>query len=496
MSQTRPPIVSPLIWSTVSSLGTQLLSFVTFAVLARLLGAGPFGLVALAALVIDLLLVISSAGINEAVIQRRTLEDGDADTAFWANLACGAVFCLMTIAAAPLIAKLFGQPSLTPIVAALASIFAITPLGAIHTAILTRELRFRSVAARNIAASLAGAAVGLPLAFLGFGAWALVAQRIASAVAMAVSVWASYPWLPTARFRRATCWELVRFGGFMGASRTLNQLNIRSAELISGALVGPVSVAFIRAGSRIVEVLNQITFMPFQQISMPILTRVTDEPAELRETYLRLSRLSSFIMFPAFFGCLAVAPQIVILIFGPGWEPVTDAIRIFACAVVASQMNNLIVAVIAACGESRTVLSWTSVQIVVGGIAAVAVARWGWQAMLMTGVARGYLILPYGFHLLRRHTGIRFREVFASLLPATTSSGAMAIFVLLGTYWTKDRLAPAAILALWMPLGALGYLALYLLQDRSILLQLREALQSRRGAAVVSATSAGPACNS
>jgi len=79
----------------------------------------------------------------------------------------------MTIAAAPLIAKLFGQPSLTPIVAALASIFAITPLGAIHTAILTRELRFRSVAARNIAASLAGAAVGLPLAFLGFGAWAL-----------------------------------------------------------------------------------------------------------------------------------------------------------------------------------------------------------------------------------------------------------------------------------------------------------------------------------
>jgi len=73
MTAGPPRIGTPLLWSSVSSLGTQALSFLTFAVLARLLGAPAFGLVALAALVIDLLLVISNAGMNEAVTSPRRM---------------------------------------------------------------------------------------------------------------------------------------------------------------------------------------------------------------------------------------------------------------------------------------------------------------------------------------------------------------------------------------------------------------------------------------
>ncbi|WP_159981782.1 MULTISPECIES: lipopolysaccharide biosynthesis protein [unclassified Novosphingobium] len=480
MTVTRPAIASPLIWSTASSLATQALSFLTFAILARLLGASAFGLVALAALVIDLLLVVSNAGINEAVVQRRTLTEEDADTAFWTNLCCGLLFCIATIAAAPLMAYLFGQPELTAIVTALATIFAITPLAAIHTARLTRDLKFRSVAMRNISAALAGAAVGLPMAFAGYGVWALVGQRIAAALAMVVTAWASLPWLPRLRFHRQSCAEMLRFGAYIGISGTLNQINIRSAEVISGALVGPVAVAFIRAGSRIVEVLNQITYMPFQQIAMPVLTRSTHDLDALKSTYLRLSRLSAFIMFPAFLGTLALAGEIVAIVFGDGWEPVADAIRIFACAVVASQMNNLIIAAITAMGQSRTVLSWTSTQIVVGVAAAVTVHGWGWQAMLITGVARGYLILPYGFHLLRKHADIHFVDVLASLRPAMASSVFMALVVILGVNACQGQLPPMAIVTIWLPAGAVFYFATYFWQDRTIIGQLRDMITARR----------------
>ncbi|MFC0685485.1 lipopolysaccharide biosynthesis protein [Novosphingobium clariflavum] len=488
MTHQRPGILSPLVWSTVSSIGTQALAFVTFAILARLLGAATFGLVAMAALVIDLLLVISGAGINEAVVQRRALDECDADTAFWANLACGMLFTLLTIAIAPLVSLLFGQPDLTPVTMALAAIFTITPLGAIHTARLTRDLRFRSVAIRNLVAALAGAAVGLPMALLGFGVWALVAQRIAFAGALVLAVWASYPWWPRMRFRRQTCAEMIRFGGYLGLSRTLNQLNIRCAELISGALIGPVAVAFIRAGSRVMEVLNQITYTPFQQVSMPVLARAVHGEAEhggtaLRESYLQLSRLSSFLMFPAFLGCVTIADEIVALVFGPGWEPVADAIRIFACAVVASQMNNLIIGALAATGESRQVLSWTTLQIVAGIAAAALAARWGWQAMLMTGVARGYLILPYGFHLLRTHTGITLREVIASLRPALSSSCLMAAIVLPGVQYCESRMSEPAILALWLPIAAVIYFGAFAAQDRTVFVQLRRLAKARKACA-------------
>ncbi|WP_232495435.1 lipopolysaccharide biosynthesis protein [Novosphingobium kaempferiae] len=463
----------PLLWSTASSLGTQALSFLTFAVLARLLGAPAFGLVALAALFIDLLLVVSNAGINEAVIQRRDLTEEDAATAFWANLGCGLVFCLAVIAAAPVISHAFGQPALASIVRALACIFVITPLGAIHTARLARDLRFRSIASRNVAASLAGAAIGLPLAFAGYGVWALVGQRIAAALALATSAWVSTRWLPKWRFRWSTCKQLLRFGGYIGLSGTLNQLNIRIAEIISGALVGPIAVAFIRAGSRIVEVLNQVTYMPFQQIAMPVLARNAHDRQAIRATYLRLSRLSAFIMFPAFLGSFALAPQIVALVFGEGWEPVADALRIFACAVVASQINNLILAAITAAGASRTVLSWTTTQICLGSLAAIAVHGLGWQAMLITGVARGYLVLPYGFYLLHRHADVGFKDVLRSIRPALVSAILMACVVLAGVNACEAAIPDVQVVALWLPAGAMTYFVVYIWQDREIVQQVR-----------------------
>ncbi|MGF7156478.1 lipopolysaccharide biosynthesis protein [Novosphingobium gossypii] len=473
MTVARGLIGNSLAWATASSLGTQALSFVTFAVLARLLGAEAFGLVALATLAIDLLLVVSTAGMSEAVIQRSTLEEEDADTAFWTNVVCGASFCLITFAAAPLVARLFGQPQLDPIIKALASIFAITPLGAIHNARLTRDLHFKSVALRNMVASLAGIAIGLPLAFAGYGVWALVWQRIAVALGLALSAWIGMPWVPRMRFRWQSCKQMLRFGASIGASTTFNQINIRAAEVISGALFGPIAVAFIRAGSRIVEVLNQITYMPFQQIAMPLLARTTKDRDQTQATYLRLSRLSAFIMFPAFFGCFALAEEIVGIIFGPNWASVADALRIFSCAVVASQMNNLIIAAITAAGASRTVLSWTVTQIALGITAAVAVSHWGWQAMLMTGVLRGYLVLPYAFCLLHRHVGIRFRDVLVSLRPGLVSAITMMIAVSLGAQVSREVLTGPTTIAIWMPVGLLTYFCLYILQDRSILTQMR-----------------------
>lgn len=474
MSVTKPKIGTSLIWSTASSLATQALSFLTFAILARLLGAQAFGLVALAALVIDLLLVVSNAGMTEAVVQKRTLTEEDADTAFWTNLVCGLCFCVATIAAAPLIARLFEQPQLELIIQALARIFVITPLGAIHTARLTRELRFKSVAFRNVVASLLGVLIGLPLALAGYGVWALVLQRIAMAVGLAIAAWIGMPWLPRLRFHWRAANALLRFGGYIGISTTLNQINIRSAEIISGALVGPAAVAFIRAGSRIVEVLNQITYMPFQQIAMPLLARTEGSAGDLHSTYLRLSRLSAFIMFPAFMGCFALSKSIVGIVFGPGWESVADALRIFGCAVFASQINNLIIAAITAVGASRTVLSWTSAQIILGIAAAVAVSHWGWQAMLITGVVRGYLVLPYGFLLLRRHLGIGFNDVLQSLRPALISTFMMVITVAVGKSVTSSAISDLMQIAIWLPIGAIVYLTAYCWQDRMILTQIHE----------------------
>jgi len=472
----------PLIWSTASSVGAQLVSFVTFVVLARTLGTETFGLVALASSIIDLLLILSSAGIADAVIQRKELDEDDAATAFWTNMALGAAFFLLTLALANPIAAFYQRPDLEPVVQALALVFPLTSLGSTHNARLTREMNFRALAIRSVTATVAGALVGITLAFAQFGAWALVGQRLVMAAMLVLLAWTATRWVPRIAFRRTSFVGFIRFGGYLSLSQLFIMLNGRIAELLSGIFLGTGTVAFIRAGGRVIDVLNQLTFAPFHTISMPLQARVQHDPAQYAALYVQLSRVSGIIMFPSFLGVFALATPIVSVVFGSGWEQAADAMRILCLAVFPLQFNVLFLAALTASGRGRTVLLWSTSQAALGVTLVLAVAPFGWEAMLGVNVLRAYLLLPVALFLQARLLGASPLQVLRGIRPPATSALAMAALVAAADWAATPLLPPFARLVLLVPIGALLFAGVYLLQDRSGILLFRQLLKARGAA--------------
>jgi len=83
---------------------------------------------------------------------------------------------------------------LTPVLRALAWIFPLQALGNVATALLTRELQFSWLAARDVLTyGLGYGVVGVATASLGWGVWAIVAAEVAQATAKAVGRSASSP---------------------------------------------------------------------------------------------------------------------------------------------------------------------------------------------------------------------------------------------------------------------------------------------------------------
>ena len=107
--------VTSALWSAVGGYGNVFLSFVVFLILARLLTPDEFGLVAIATVFVDIILVIARGGLPEAVLQRPELDEDYADTAFWFSLLWGAVLCALLSLAAPFLAGLFGIAELSPV---------------------------------------------------------------------------------------------------------------------------------------------------------------------------------------------------------------------------------------------------------------------------------------------------------------------------------------------------------------------------------------------
>src|SRR5919201_6189643 len=114
---------SGLMWNYLGVAARFVSSFVIGVVLARLLDPKPFGQVAITWIVIGLGNLVADFGFGAALVQRQEISKESIRFVFTVQMAIGAAMTALVIALAPLLASLFGQPEVTPVLRALAWIF-------------------------------------------------------------------------------------------------------------------------------------------------------------------------------------------------------------------------------------------------------------------------------------------------------------------------------------------------------------------------------------
>src|SRR3546814_12021660 len=75
-----------MFWSLLQNIGSKGLTFLVMVILARLLTPGMFGLTAMLMIFIQVSQVLIIAGFNQALIQRKVVNDEDYSSVFWINL--------------------------------------------------------------------------------------------------------------------------------------------------------------------------------------------------------------------------------------------------------------------------------------------------------------------------------------------------------------------------------------------------------------------------
>ena len=173
--------------------GTEVLISI---VLAHLLIPHDFGLAGLAIVFSGIPLQLTDVGLGAALVRRQSITEEDRSTVFWVTVTVGAALTLVGVAISPLIAAFFSNPQVMPLFAVLSLTFLFSSLGQTQTALLTREMSFRSLELRNIAATLLGAFAALFFAFGGLGAWAIIAQVVFTSAGSTLMLWTVSPWRP------------------------------------------------------------------------------------------------------------------------------------------------------------------------------------------------------------------------------------------------------------------------------------------------------------
>ena len=173
--------------------------------LARLLAPEDWGVAAMVFVFSGFVVVFTDNALGTALIQRRELHKGDRSTVFWISAGSGSPSRSAGIGLSGPLADYYGKPEVQPLFAAVSVGFLVSALGTTHMALLARDMRFRRLELRQIAATVVGAVAGITIALKGFGPWAIVGQQLAEAAVSTALLWCCCPGAPRYGSRSRAC---------------------------------------------------------------------------------------------------------------------------------------------------------------------------------------------------------------------------------------------------------------------------------------------------
>ena len=413
-------------WSLAGTAGQQVVNFILFVMLARLLSPADFGVMAIAAVVIDILALIGCLGQVQALVQRDTLDDTIASTSFWMVQAFGLAMTAIVFFSAPLVAELFAVPALEPVLQLLSPICMLQTLSAVHEAWLRRSFGFKWLAARMVVASIFGGIVSVGLALQGFGIYAMVGQRLIIAFVLVAMVWWSSAWRPKLRWVTADALSLARVGGDVSLVAFLQIANVRIVDVVVGYFFGPQVLGQLRIAWKLFDFVIAIAVQPIVNVSLSALSRLQSNHPAMASATVRLISVSATALYPIFFGIAVVAPDVVPPLFGDKWGEAILFIQILSPIAVAATINYFLTTTLTAAGRTRWILWQALAQVLLALAITAATAPFGVVPVLAGNVLRATIIAGVNIWLLKLAIGATPRSIAGGVVPPLVAAAGMA----------------------------------------------------------------------
>lgn len=477
----RTKALRGVIWSAARNWGGRVINFVVFAVLAQLLPQVAFGLVALAGTYVAFVRVFVDQGFADAIIQRDDLEEAHLDTAFWANLGLAVLMMGGSIAAAPWVARLFESPDLGPVIQWLAPSFLLAALSGVQQAYIERELEYRVLAIREFAAALSGGLVGVGMAVYGLGVWSLVGMMLTERVVAVAVLWTASDWRPGVRVSARHFNDLFQFGINVLGANLLYYVNSRADNLIIGYALGPAALGFYDVAYKLYQNgLNLIT-LTVSSVAFSAFSRLQDARDRMRRGFLKATQTVSVAAFPIFAGTAVVAPELIGLLFGDKWLPLSAQVyQLLALDGALQAVLYFNTPVLMACGKPHWRLGLSLLNAVLNVALFAWAVQWGITAVAAAFVARSYLITPLQLALVRALIGLQVGRYLRQFAVPLTAAGVLALVVGGLTYVLLPAVGRGLALAIAGATGAGAYVAVLRLLGPSLFQRLTNLVNTAR----------------
>jgi PST family polysaccharide transporter len=387
MTEFRRTVLRALGWSAGVKFIGQFVSIIFGIILARMLVPDDFGLIAMVMVFAGFAYLLTDVGLGSALVQKQNIESIHYTTVFWTNLSLGAFIALVFYVCAPLLAEFYHREEIELIAQILSIQFIVGALALVPRYVLVKNLDFRVISLADFFGMIVGGAIGIIMAYRGFGLWSLVSQLLANSIFSALVIWINSRWLPELKYSKSALKEMFAFSFFVFATNSVQHSTRQLDKLLSGKFLGGEAAGLLdKAQSMMLFPVRNISHV-VGSVMFPALSQIQGDLERTRKVYLMSIRAIAFVTFPMMAGIFSVAESFTLGILGQQWADMIPILRILCFAGVASSIVSVTGAVYLSQGKSKLDFK---VNLLTRPIAIIGVSTgifWG-----VTGVALGFTL--------------------------------------------------------------------------------------------------------
>lgn len=452
---TNISVLSNFIWRFAERCGAQVVQLVVSIVLARLLAPTDYGTVALMNVFISILGIFVTCGLGNALIQKKDADNTDFSSVFYAQMVLCIIIYLLLFISAPFIANFYEIPEMTAMIRVLGLTLIVGGVKNIQTSYVSKTMQFKRFFFATLGGTIGASVVGIGMALIGFGVWALIVQSLFNNIVDTIILWITVKWRPIKAFSFQRLKRLFSYGWKLLVSSLIDTVYNNLRSLLIGKIYSSSDLAYYNKGKSWPDLFVSNVNSSIDSVLLPTMSAAQDNTKTVKAMTRRAIKTSTYVMAPLLMGLAFCGTPLVKLVLTEKWLPLVPFMTIFCITYMFYPVHTANLNAIKAMGRSDLFLKLEIIKKIVGLIALAITAPISVMAMgyslLFTSVASQIInswpnkkLLNYGYI-----------EQLKDILPGILLAVAMGCCIY-PIQWLG--LPDIVTLCIQIPLGALIYI--------------------------------------
>lgn len=321
-------------WMLSGSGLQSVLQFVVLIVLSRLLDPESFGIASAALVIISFTIILSTLGFGPALVQREEVSMKHIGTAYTSSTTLALIFGILIYISSDVIAVFFNMDDLRLIMKVMSIALLMQGIAIVSESLIQRNLKFSLMVRIQVISYLFYAIVGIILALLDFGVWALVAAYMTQLFVKSIMALYLQPYTIKFSFDTKSFKELIYFSGGYSIAKISSEFAIQGDNFIIGKFLGADALGLYSRAYQLMVTPANLIGQVLEKVLFPVMSKVQKSSKKIAYIYSEGIRLTTTFMLPTSIFLYLQSENIILLLFGEKWLGINVPFKILALSLL------------------------------------------------------------------------------------------------------------------------------------------------------------------